>query len=80
VGCPVCDLHMMNIKYYAVKRSHGSSVSIVNRLGAGRSGFNSWQSGIFSPFHCVQTGSGANSATYPVGTSNSFPWGLIAGM
>jgi hypothetical protein len=37
--------------------------------------------GIFSPHHCVQNGSGAHPASYPVGTRTrvSFPGAKAAG-
>jgi len=35
--------------------------------------------GNFSLCHCVQTGSGAHPASYPVGTRGSFPGGKVAG-
>jgi hypothetical protein len=35
--------------------------------------------GNFSLRHCVQTGSGAHSASYPVATKGSFPGGKAAG-
>jgi hypothetical protein len=33
----------------------------------------------FSPLHNVQIGSGAHSASYPIGTGGSFPGGKAAG-
>jgi hypothetical protein len=33
----------------------------------------------FSLFHSVQTGSGADTASYPVGTEGSFPGSKAAG-
>jgi hypothetical protein len=33
----------------------------------------------FSLFHVVQTGSGADAASYPIGTGGSFPEGKAAG-
>jgi len=35
--------------------------------------------GIFSPHLRVQTGSGAHTASYPMGTRGSFPGGKAAG-
>jgi hypothetical protein len=35
--------------------------------------------GNFSPHHRVQTGSGAHPASYPMGTTGSFPGGKAAG-
>jgi hypothetical protein len=41
-------------------------------LRAGRPGFNSWQGQDLSFLHCVQTGSEAHPASYPVGTGSLF--------
>jgi hypothetical protein len=35
--------------------------------------------GNISLHHCVQNGSGAHPASYPMGTRCSFPWGKAAG-
>jgi hypothetical protein len=35
--------------------------------------------GNFSLRHCIQTGSGAHSSSYPMGTRGSFPGGKAAG-
>jgi len=35
--------------------------------------------GNFSPYHRVQTGSGAHPASYTIGTRGSFPGGKAAG-
>jgi hypothetical protein len=35
--------------------------------------------GNFSPHHCIQTGSRAHPASYPMGTRGSFPGGKVAG-
>jgi hypothetical protein len=35
--------------------------------------------GNFSLHHCVQNGSGAHPASYPMGTRSSFPGGKAAG-
>jgi hypothetical protein len=37
------------------------------------------EAGNFSLHHCVQNGSGAHPASYPMGTSGSFPGGKAAG-
>jgi hypothetical protein len=55
-------------KLLVTVRSCVSSVAIVTRLWAGRSG-----AGNFSLHHHVQNGSGAQPASYPVGTGGSFP-------
>jgi len=34
--------------------------------------------GNFSLLHCIQTGSGAHPASYPMGTSGYFPGGKAA--
>jgi hypothetical protein len=52
--------------------SRGSSVSIVTRLQAGRSGFDSRQGRVFSLRHRIQTDSGAHPASYSIGTGASF--------
>jgi len=36
--------------------------------------------GNFSPWHHVQTGSGAHPDSYPIGTRGSFPGGEAAGV
>jgi len=48
-------------------KEHGSSVGTVTRLryAAGK--------GFFSPRHLVQTGSGAQRSSYPMGIGSSFP-------
>jgi len=33
----------------------------------------------FSPHHCIQNGSEAHPASYPMGTRGSFPGGKAAG-
>jgi hypothetical protein len=35
--------------------------------------------GNFSLHHCVQNGSGAHPASYPMGTKDSFPGGKVVG-
>jgi len=46
----------------------------VNRLQAGRPGFDSLQEqGFVSVRYRVETGSGAYPASYPMGTTDSFP-------
>jgi len=54
----------------------------VNRLWAGQPGFNSGKRkwGHFPVCHRIQTGSGAHSAPYPMGTGSSFPGSKIARM
>jgi hypothetical protein len=37
------------------------------------------RTGNFPPHHCVQNGSGAHPASYPMGTRGSFPGGKAAG-
>jgi hypothetical protein len=63
-------------------KSRDSSVSIA--LGYGLddqgSGFRFLaEAGNFSLNYCVQNGSGAHSASYPMGTRGSFPSGKVAG-
>jgi hypothetical protein len=41
----------------------------------GRSGFDPWQGQRIFPLACVQTGSGAHPASYPMGTGGPFPAG-----
>jgi hypothetical protein len=52
--------------------SHGSSVSIVTRLWVGGLGFDS-QKDLLIFHHHIQTGSVAHTASYPMGTRDSFP-------
>jgi hypothetical protein len=57
------------IKVSVSNGSWDSSASIVTKLRAGRSVFDSWQKqGFFSLRHCVQTSSGAHPASSPIGT------------
>jgi hypothetical protein len=56
--------------------SRGNSVSIENRLRAGRPGFND---GIFSLLHRILISLRANPASYPMGTGGSSPWVKQAG-
>jgi hypothetical protein len=52
------------------------SLSIVTRLGAGRSGFNSRRRAANFCFrHSVYTGSGTHPASHPVGNEGLFPGG-----
>jgi hypothetical protein len=76
----------VNVTHYnpliQTEKSHDSSVGIV--LGFG---LDDWGSGIlfrvgtgnFSLHHCVQNGSGAHPACYPVSTKGSFRGGKAAG-
>jgi hypothetical protein len=58
--------------------SRDSSVGIVT--GSGLDGPGSIpDSARFSHLHSVQTKSGAQSASYPMGTRDSFPGGKMAG-
>jgi hypothetical protein len=55
-------------------------VSTVSRLRDGRPGLDSLQGQrIFSLCHRIQTGSGAQPASYSVGTGGSFPGAKVAG-
>jgi hypothetical protein len=59
-------------------RSRGSSGSIVSDYGLDHRAIEvRSQSGVedFSSSRCVQTGSGAHPATYPMGTVGPFPGG-----
>jgi len=47
-------------------------------IKAGQLGFNSWQGHIFL-HRCVQTSSGAQPTSYPVGSGCSFPGVKVAG-
>jgi hypothetical protein len=73
-------LHSVHIQYYHTNRD--SSVGIA--LGYGlddRSPRVRFPAGAgnFSPYHRVQNGCGAHSASYPMGTRGSFPGGKAAG-
>jgi hypothetical protein len=61
----------------AWKRSRGSSGSIVSDYGLGDRAIEvrSPTGADFSSSPCVQTGSGAHPASYPMGTGGSFPGG-----
>jgi hypothetical protein len=50
----------------------------VARMGGGER-FNSGGTGNFSLHHRVQNGSGSHPASYPVGTTGSFPGGKATG-
>jgi hypothetical protein len=51
-----------------------------SRWTAERSEFESRYNQGFSLLHFAQTGSGANSVSYSMGTGSSFPWGEVAGV
>jgi hypothetical protein len=55
--------------------SRGSSVSFVSDYGLDDRGSISDRGRIFSSSLCVQTGSGAHPASYPMGTGGPFPGG-----
>jgi hypothetical protein len=60
--------------HFSVLKSRDGSVSIATRLWTGRSGLRyPTGTGNFSLRHRLQTDSGAHSASYPVGTTCSFP-------
>jgi hypothetical protein len=63
-------------------KSHDSSVGIALGYGLDDRGFRvGYPAGAknFSLHHRVQNGSGAHSASYPVGTGSSLPTGKAAG-
>jgi hypothetical protein len=63
-------------------KSRDSSVSITTRLRDGQSGGSRFRftagAGNFSLRHRVQNDSGAHPASYPMGTTVSFPGGKAA--
>jgi hypothetical protein len=62
--------------------SRNSSVGIVLGYGVDDRGSRvrfPAAAGNFSLRHCVQNGSGADPASYPMGTTGSFPGGKAAG-
>jgi hypothetical protein len=62
--------------------SHDSLVSIALGYGLDDQGSRVWflaGAGNFSLHHCIQNGSGAHPASYPMGTRGSFPGGKAAG-
>jgi hypothetical protein len=62
--------------------NHDSSVSIALGYGLDDRGSRVRLlvgTGNFSLHHCVQNGSGAHPASYPMGTKGSFPGGKAAG-
>jgi hypothetical protein len=56
-------------------RSRGSSVSIVSDYGLDDRGSITDEAEDFSFSLCVQIGSGAHPASYPMGTGDPFPGG-----
>jgi hypothetical protein len=63
-------------------QSRDSSVGIALGYGLGDRGSSvrfPAAAGNFSLHHCVQNGSGAHPASYPMGTMVSFPGGKAAG-
>jgi hypothetical protein len=73
---------MGNILISKTKKSHDSSVGIA--LGYRLDDWGSRvqfleRAGNYS-LHCVQNGSGAHPASYPMGTRGSFPGGKVAGV
>jgi hypothetical protein len=79
---PVCFVRsvyayvIFNIVFTSVMWSRGSSVSIVSDYGLDDRAIevrSPTGAGDFSSSPCVQTGSGAHPASYPVGTGGSFP-------
>jgi hypothetical protein len=73
----------MNLKYVSciIDTSRDRSVGIATgyRLDGLGIGVQFPGERDFSPFHTVQTGSGANQATYTMATRGSFPGGKAAG-
>jgi hypothetical protein len=59
-------------------RARSSSVSLTTDWKTGLSRFDPWQRQEDFPLaSCVQAGSGAHSASYPVGTGVPFPRGTL---
>jgi hypothetical protein len=74
--------HRENFTLTLSLKSRDSSVGIA--LGYGPDGWGSrvrlpGGTGNFSLNHCVQNGSGAHPASYPMGNRGSFPGGKAAG-
>jgi hypothetical protein len=71
-----------NICTKTVEKSRDSSVGITLDYGLDDQGTRvrfPAGAGNFSFHHCVQNGSGAQPASYPMGTRGSFPGGKAAG-
>jgi hypothetical protein len=67
--------------YTLVQLNHGSWVSTVTRLQAGRQSFDSWQGlGCFSLRQRAQAGSRAHPDSCSIGTGGSFPGSKAAGL
>jgi hypothetical protein len=70
-------------KYYVYVKSHDSSVGIALSYGLDVRGSRvrfPAGAGNFSLHHRIQNGSGAQPASYPMGTRGSFPEGKAAGV
>jgi hypothetical protein len=63
-----------------IKVSHSSAVGSATGYGPDnqRVEFDSQSGQEFSLFHIIQTGFGAHTASYPMGTRGSFPGGKAA--
>jgi hypothetical protein len=84
VRCNSYFLHEVQISQLIGQKRNGYGARIAQRyspgLRAGWSGVRaSAGAGNFSLHHRVQTGSGVHAASYPVGTTGSFPGGKVAG-
>jgi hypothetical protein len=87
INLPLCLTKYHSIKTYGSSaldggKSRDSSVGIALGYGLDDRGPRvRFPEGVgnFSPRHCVQNGSGAHPASYPVGTRGSFPGGKVAG-
>jgi hypothetical protein len=72
----------VSVNYLNEVKSRDSSVSIVLGYGLDDQGSRvRFPAGArnFSLHHCVHNGSGAHTASYPMGTNGSFPGGKMAG-
>jgi hypothetical protein len=56
------------------------SVSMATSYGLTAQGSIPGRARDFSPLHCVQTGSEAHPASYPMGTGDFSPGGTVAGV
>jgi hypothetical protein len=82
VACSKTRLTRATIVAVVVIKSCGSSVGIALGYGLDDRGSRARfpaRDGNFSLHHCVQNGSGAHPASYPMGTRGYFPAGKAAG-
>jgi hypothetical protein len=75
----MCLRNGSNFNHINKTESPGSSVSIVTRLRAGRSRFDSGRGIELSLRYRILTGSGVHPAPYPTDTVGFFPGGKAGG-